>query len=129
MGEGFGSIIAGVRNLLPVRHELPITHVVDSIMEGSSQGSGVEDYLTFDPKTSRGSSQTISTPTKKTTFAEAVVFVVGGGNYHEYHNLTEYASRSNLVKKTVIYGSTELISSTNFIKELEALGNPAENFK
>ena len=88
------------------------------------QGSGVEDYLTFDPKAPKptNNAANASIPGKRGNFADAIVFVVGGGNYQEYHNLMEYASRSNLVKKTVMYGSTELISPAKFIQELEVLG-------
>ena len=114
-----------MKNLLPTRRELPVTQIVDAIMEGSQQGSGAEEYLTFDPKGPKPSAMPGITPTssKKSVFADAIVFVVGGGNYQEYYNLLEYASRSNLVKKTIMYGSTELITPAKFIQELESLGS------
>ena len=109
--------------MLPTRQELPVTKTVDAIMDGSLPGTGVEDFITFDPKLPKAA-QAPQGQTKRTNFLEAIVFVIGGGNYHEYHNLMEYTQRSNLVKKTVIYGSTDLISSSKFIMELEVLGTP-----
>jgi sec1 family domain-containing protein 1 len=61
-------------------------------------------------------------PKGKVTFQDAIVFVVGGGNYLEYQNLKEYAYRSNLVKKQVMYGSTELLTAKKFMNQLELLG-------
>jgi hypothetical protein len=84
IGEGFGSLISGVKNMLPSRKELPLTQVVDAIMDGNLS-NGVEEYLTLDPKLPRPG------PPKKQTFQDAVVFVIGGGNYNEYHNLLDYA--------------------------------------
>jgi hypothetical protein len=66
-------------------------------------------------------------------FAEAIVFTVGGGSMDEYGNLTEWAKRTGSVagaaanaaagKRRVVYGSTALLSATEFItKDLALLG-------
>ena len=68
---------------------MTITRVVDAIME-ATPGSEVEDYLYLDPKLGRSSTSKL--PKARTTFQEAYVFVVGGGNYLEYQNLQEYAN-------------------------------------
>ena len=114
-------MISGVRNLLPSRQELPVTQIVDAIMEGT-QGNGVEDYLSFDPKAPKPSGASQIASQKRASFADAIVFVVGGGNYQEYHNLMDYAARSSLVKKTIMYGATELLTPTKFLQDLEVLG-------
>lgn len=80
--------------------------------------SGVDNYLYLDPKKS-GSKVP---PKGKVTFQDAIVFVVGGGNYLEYQNLNEYAYRSTLVKKSVLYGSTELCNPKKFMEQIETLG-------
>jgi hypothetical protein len=49
---------------------------------------GVENYLYFDPKFPPNSA-----PRKNTPFREAIVFMIGGGNYIEYQNLQEYAKK------------------------------------
>jgi Proteins involved in synaptic transmission and general secretion, Sec1 family len=58
-------------------------------------------------------------------FSEAIVFMVGGGSMDEYGNLQEWAARTggDRAKRRVIYGASELINATTFIKEeLERLG-------
>lgn len=62
---------------------------------------------------------------KRQGFTEAIVFVVGGGSTDEYGNLQEWVARTgdDRARKRVIYGSTEMVSSEEFIKqELEVLG-------
>uniref|UniRef100_A0A8C5HVM5 Sec1 family domain-containing protein 1 n=2 Tax=Gouania willdenowi TaxID=441366 RepID=A0A8C5HVM5_GOUWI len=51
---------------------------------------------------------------------QAIVFVVGGGNYIEYQNLVDY-TKSKQGKK-VIYGCSELFNAAQFIKQLSQLG-------
>lgn len=93
----FESLMSSVKNLLPTRKELSVTRVVDTIMEGTVVGPSVggssvstEDLLYLDPK---GPRTTVAgkQPKGKVTFQDAIVFVVGGGNYLEYQNLMEYA--------------------------------------
>jgi hypothetical protein len=48
------------------------------------EATGAEDFVTFDPKTPK------STVVKKQTFQDAIVFIIGGGNYNEYQNLLDY---------------------------------------
>lgn len=60
-------------------------------------------------------------------FAEAVVFTVGGGSMDEYGNLQEWVTRSagggDRTRRRIVYGSTEMMNSGEFIKqELERLG-------
>lgn len=54
-----------------------------------SRAPEAEEYLWLDPKATRSKS-----PSRQKTpqlFNEAIVFVVGGGNYLEYQNLCEYS--------------------------------------
>ena len=60
-------------------------------------------------------------------FSEAVVFTVGGGSMDEYGNLQEWVERTSggadRAKRRVVYGSTEMVNSGDFIREeLEKLG-------
>uniref|UniRef100_A0A8C6TPC1 Sec1 family domain containing 1 n=1 Tax=Neogobius melanostomus TaxID=47308 RepID=A0A8C6TPC1_9GOBI len=73
-----------------------------------------DDYRYFDPKMLRGSESSI--PRNKNPFQEAIVFVVGGGNYVEYQNLVDY-SKSKQGKK-VVYGCSELFNASQFIKQV-----------
>lgn len=57
-------------------------------------------------------------------FKEAVVFMIGGGNYLEYESLSLYASKSQ-PPKNILYGATDIISPEAFAKQLADLGKRA----
>ena len=87
-GGAFEGLISGVKNLLPSRKDLVITKSVDGFMEGTLDN---DDWGTLDPlSNSRGKSPSRT----KQTFVDAIVFMVGGGNYLEYENLMELAQVS-----------------------------------
>ena len=52
---------------------------------------------------------------------EAVVFMIGGGNYLEAESLATWASRAQ-PQKTVIYGATDLLTGEQFAAQLAELG-------
>jgi len=110
---------AGVRAILPTTKELPITRIVDSIMELKPVAQ-TEQYLYFDPKVSK-KMRAGGIPRRNTPFKECITFVIGGGNYTEHQNLQEYSKKS--VGKRIVYGSTEVISPNNFLAQLNTLGN------
>ncbi|XP_008312982.1 sec1 family domain-containing protein 1 [Cynoglossus semilaevis] len=117
MNTGSQFVMEGVKNLVLKQHNLPITRILDNLMEMKSHPE-TDDYLYFDPKMLRGSESSI--PRNKNPFQEAVVFVVGGGNYIEYQNMADYAKSKQ--GKKVIYGCSELFNATQFIKQLSQLG-------
>ncbi|KAF9201583.1 Vesicle trafficking between the ER and Golgi [Haplosporangium sp. Z 27] len=120
LGGGFENLLAGVKNFLPAKKDLPMTRIIESIMEpGGGVNETNEDFLYFDPKVSRASNAKM--PRTRTPFQEAIVFVVGGGNYVEYQNLNEYAQRQT-IKKKITYGSTEVLNPKEFLQQLSALG-------
>lgn len=83
----------------------------------SSASSKTDDYLYLDPRAPRGSRP----PTRKTGCNEATVFVIGGGNYYEYGNLQEWASRQQQ-KRIVTYGTTDIVNANTFLHDLALLG-------
>ncbi|KAI9321083.1 Sec1-like protein [Dichotomocladium elegans] len=90
LGGGFENLLSGVKNLLPARKELVISKIVADIMSApQNEPSKADDYLYFDPKLARNSR---APRQHKASFQEAIVFVVGGGNYVEYQNLQEIAT-------------------------------------
>ncbi|XP_077421344.1 sec1 family domain-containing protein 1 [Vanacampus margaritifer] len=117
MNSGSQLVMEGVKNLVLKQHNLPVTRILDNLMEMKSHAE-TDDYRYFDPKMLRGSESSI--PRNKNPFQEAVVFVVGGGNYIEYQNLVDY-TKSKAGKK-MIYGCSELFNATQFIKQLSQLG-------
>ncbi|CDR44112.1 CYFA0S13e03664g1_1 [Cyberlindnera fabianii] len=123
--EGLGSIVSQVKRLIPEKKSMPITKIVETLMDPSTATEEslkvTDDYLYFDPKVIRGSH---SRQPKRQSYLESVVFVVGGGNYLEYQNLQEWASQSAAQgnSKTVVYGSDEVYSPSKFLDEMSLLG-------
>ena len=118
MSTGSQFVMEGVKNLVVKKHNLPITKILDSLMELKSSPE-IESYRYFDPKLTRavdpGAGRT------KMPYNDAIVFVVGGGNYIEYHNLMDYVkSKPN---KRVSYGCSELLNASQFLTQLSLLGN------
>lgn len=122
VSQGSSFVMEGVKNLVVKRHNLPVTRIVDELMEIKTSQE-TEDFRYFDPKQLRitDSSQM---PRNKTPFQEAIVFVVGGGNYIEYQNLVDYTKgkAGGPSNKRVIYGSTSLGNAKQFLKQLSLLG-------
>lgn len=119
-------VMAGVKNLVVKRHNLPVTRVVDEIMEQKQGGVG-DSYRYLDPKILR-SSDSSQAPRTKTPFSDALVFVVGGGNYIEHQNLQEYVKSRNtslgpgVPPRRVVYGCTQLTNAQQFLGQLARLG-------
>ena len=85
ISEKLGNFVQGVKDMLPTKKELPATQVVDAILDGRNTAQCLEDYITLDPKSQ------VTTPSRQNqTFKEAIVFMIGGGNYYEYLNLVEH---------------------------------------
>eukprot|EP00976_Prorocentrum_cordatum_P028391 575769-Prorocentrum_minimum.AAC.1 len=82
-------------------------------MEGKP-GPEMESYALLDPKGTRGGGAPASGeggargrgPTK-----EALVFVIGGGNYREYQSCMELATRNPQAPKSIVYGVFALVLS------------------
>jgi len=123
MEKSSNFVMEGVKNLVVKKHDLPITKIVDDIVEQKS-GKFNDDYKYLDPKILR---PTDNIPRMKTTFNDAIIFVVGGGNYIEYQNLNDYVKYRNtgstLSAKRVVYGCTQLSSADQFLKDLKRLGD------
>ncbi|EER05570.1 STXBP/UNC-18/SEC1 syntaxin involved in golgi transport, putative [Perkinsus marinus ATCC 50983] len=130
-GEGLLTGLKNLKNLLPMREDTLITRIVSELMEQSEDGKSklAQDYEYFDPRASTlaGESRSRHIPRVRGSFHQAIVFMVGGGNYIEQHTLSEWASSSRSrdvtgQAKSVIYGATDFVSPSAFCKELETLG-------
>lgn len=76
----------------PLLQNLPVTKVTEQLMECRA-GGDADDYLYIDPKLLKGGDVA---PKNRPPFQDAVVFVVGGGNYIEYQNLVDYTKVSTI---------------------------------
>lgn len=120
MSQASQFAMEGVKNLVVKKHKLPITKLVDGMMECRSE---MDEYGYFDPKLLRPADN--STSRIRSPFHEAIVFVVGAGSYIEYQNLIEYAKDKSGVgssRKRVTYGCTQLLNANQFLAQLERLG-------
>lgn len=117
-GQSISAVTAGVKNLLSGGRQLAVTRAVEALME-ARPGPETEAYLFFDPRSPKTSSPArghIQGP-----FKEAIVFMIGGGNYNELASLQELAQRQQPVKN-IIYGTTEILTGKEFVEQLGVLG-------
>lgn len=115
-GQSISAVTAGMKNLLSGGRQLALTRTVEALMEGKPNPE-VDSYLTLDPRAPRsGASSTLRGP-----FKEAIVFMIGGGNYVEYRSLMELAQRGQ-PSKHVVYGTTEILTGVEFVDQLKVLG-------
>ncbi|XP_049825350.1 protein sly1 homolog [Aethina tumida] len=120
VSQGSNFVMEGVKNLVIKRHNLPVTRIVDHLMDFKNSQE-MEDYLYLDPKQLK----LAEIPRNRSPFQDAIVFVVGGGNYIEYQNLVDYSKQkatSTNGSKRILYGSTTLNNAKQFLKQLSLLG-------
>jgi len=115
-GQGLSSLTKGVKNLLAGEQQAAVTVAVESLMDGK-QTSDTEGYIVLDPKSVSGSKHS-----PQQSFKEAIVFVIGGGNYLEWVSLASWASRAQPSPKSVAYGASDLINGEQMISQLAELG-------
>jgi hypothetical protein len=118
-GQSISAVTAGVKNLLSSDRQLALTRIVEALMEGRPNPD-VDSYLVFDPRAPKSGSGTSGSHLKG-PYKEAIVFMIGGGNYMEYGSLQEFAQRQQPVKH-VIYGTTEILTGIEFVEQLTVLG-------
>eukprot|EP00457_Paulinella_chromatophora_P002515 gb/GEZN01002520.1/.p1 GENE.gb/GEZN01002520.1/~~gb/GEZN01002520.1/.p1 ORF type:complete len:628 (-),score=133.27 gb/GEZN01002520.1/:526-2409(-) len=112
-------LLAGVKNLLPASSDFKLTAIVDSLMN-KRDSALTSDFKFFDPKARRGGRPS-TVPAQN-----ALVFVLGGGTYNEHQNLADWANRQNKggnpYPKSIVYGSTEMLTPSAFLHQLIGLG-------
>ncbi|EDW03900.1 GH11497 [Drosophila grimshawi] len=120
VSQGSSFVMEGVKNLVVKRHNLPVTKITEQVMECRSNAE-TDDYLYLDPKLLKGGDVL---PKNRAPFQDAVVFMVGGGNYIEYQNLVDFIKQKQTsnVHRRIIYGGSTLTNAKQFLKELSALG-------
>uniref|UniRef100_A0A0K0E2N8 Sec1 family domain-containing protein 1 n=1 Tax=Strongyloides stercoralis TaxID=6248 RepID=A0A0K0E2N8_STRER len=119
-------VMEGVKNLVPKKHNLPLTQMVDKIVDTRPSVTGIstadsDEYCYFDPKVMNTSNKDMLKPKSGQLAQDVIVFQIGGGNYVEYQNLVEYAKTKGIERIT--YGCTELVTPKQFIEQMEKLGS------
>lgn len=101
-----------------------VAQLMDSEQAGRSQsGSSVDSFVSIDPLAEAGRS---AADAPQTGSQEAIVFIVGGGNYLERERL-ELWGKACTPKRHVIYGATELLTGAQFCSQLAALGKSSNS--
>ncbi|PSK35474.1 hypothetical protein C7M61_004510 [Candidozyma pseudohaemuli] len=122
LSGGISSLASGLKKLLPEKKNLPITNIAEAIMDPANASNNsmhiTDEYLYLDPKSRGGHLK----PPKRQLYEEGIVFVVGGGNYLEYQNLSEWANVPGRPHKGVVYGSTDIVTAKDFVQEILELG-------
>lgn len=118
--QGSSFVMEGVKNLVVKRHNLPVTKITEQLMECRAGGE-VDDYLYLDPKLLKGGD---IVPKNRAPFQDAIVFMVGGGNYIEYQNLVDFIKTKQTANsnRRIIYGASTLTNAKQFLKQLALLG-------
>lgn len=122
-GQSISAVTAGVKNLLAGDHQLAVSRTVEALMEGKPNPE-TDGFLIFDP---RAASASGGGHLPKGPFKEAIVFMIGGGNYVEYGSLQDLAHRRHQHQqqqpvKHIIYGTTEMLTGGEFVEQLSVLG-------
>ena len=92
------------------------TRVVENLCE-MKPNSEDDEYLYLDPKVRGDVDVKLLKNMTRAPCREVITFVIGGGCYAEYQNLQMIANE----RRTVTYGSTELISPCEFLNQLGKL--------
>jgi hypothetical protein len=106
-----------VTSMLGKTHKHYATTVVENLCE-MTPNSEDDDYLYLDPRVKGDVDVAKLRMMNRAPIREATAFVIGGGCYAEYQNLQMVANE----RRTVSYGSTELVDADQFLAQLGQLG-------
>jgi hypothetical protein len=99
-------------------HKHYATRVVENLCE-MKPGTEDDDYLYLDPRVKGDVDVQKLRMMNRSPVREVTAFMIGGGCYAEYQNLQMVANE----RRTVSYGSTELVDAAEFLVQLGKLGN------
>ena len=104
-----------------------VVSTVAQLMDGDQPGKGstggaADSFVTIDPMLQASKS---TAEAQLGAVQEAIVFIVGGGNYLERERLVQWGN-SCTPKRGIIYGSTELLTGKQFCEQLAVLGRRSQ---
>ena len=106
-----------VTSMLGKTHKHYATRVVENLCEMKPQTED-DEYLYLDPRVKGEVDVAKLRMMNRAPIREVTAFVVGGGCYSEYQNLQLVANE----RRTISYGSTELVDAGEFLTQLGQLG-------
>ena len=110
-----GGLVGQVKAWMPkAAADTKITKLVAAVAKGQDN---TRVSLYFDPKIGSRPGSLPPASRRNGGFGTAIVFVVGGATYTEYHNMRDYAARQK-PPMTVLFGATEMLNAENFIDQI-----------
>lgn len=106
-----------VTSMLGKTHKHYATRVVEHLCEMKPQSED-DDYLYLDPRVKGDVNVAKLRLMNRAPIREVTAFVIGGGCYSEFQNLQLVANE----RRTISYGSTELVNAGEFLAQLGQLG-------
>jgi sec1 family domain-containing protein 1 len=106
-----------VSSMLGKIHKHYATRVVENLCE-MQPGSEDDDFLYLDPRVKGDVDVQKLRVMNRSPVREVTAFVIGGGCYSEYQNLQMVVND----RRTISYGSTELVNAGEFLAQLGQLG-------
>lgn len=106
-----------VSSMLGKSHKHYATQVVENLCE-MKPGTEDDDYLYLDPRVKGDVDVQKLRTMSRSPVHETTAFIIGGGCYAEYQNLQMIANE----RRSVSYGSTELLDASEFLSQLAQLG-------
>jgi sec1 family domain-containing protein 1 len=96
-----------------------VSHLLDGSQGRSAQGPTAADtFLVIDPRKEAGKS---GADGQHVSARDAIVFMIGGGNYLERERLAQWALQCS-PRRNVIYSATEMLTGEQFCAQLALLG-------
>lgn len=117
LGQGISTVTKSVKNLLSGARQAPVAAALEALMDGKQGSPEFENFVVMDPKLPPGRA---GLERAKGPFREAIVFMIGGGNYLEREALAAWAGRGTPTRQ-VLYGTTEVLSGGEFVGQLQEL--------
>lgn len=115
--------------ILSTDKALAATRDMNALMDGKVEAEVSERYESFDPKVPKGGP---IAGLSSRGFRNAILFIVGPGNYIEFQNCQDHVCSRVVTEgkvrrmvpngKTVTYGATELCTGAEFLEQLHANG-------
>lgn len=107
----------GLKTIVASNKETPVCQIMDGLMEQKPTGI-TENYVYLDPKAPPVPPGG-EAPRMRAPFRKGIAFVIGGGNYPEHLSLQEWGQKN---QRQISYGSTDMVSPTQFVEEICQLG-------
>lgn len=127
--RGIASVAQNAKDLIVEnQRSLAVARVLKVFMNDRARvayGGAVNDvldgYLLLDPKAEKGGSgEEAEEKCRRMVFSDAILFMVGGGNFVEFENCAAAIKppAGSAEAPNLIYGATELLSSQQFLEQM-----------